>query len=172
MSQALLGLAGRCSRHEVLGFRSQQMPHLCPPRQQNQQMAGQQLAKWASDRPWSGKCPPITCFCQHFVRLQLLRWLLGPHLADVCWHLPELTWNNSSGLSDPVQLLITKDDGREGEDWRRARVRRNVGMGWGRERTLVASHHHIKGGRQVVWGRESRCVFEWQMRGAASLLHG
>lgn len=41
--------------------------------------------------------------------------LLGPRLADACWHLPELTWNNSSGLSEPVQLLITKDDGREEE---------------------------------------------------------
>lgn len=43
MPQALLGLAGNCSRREVSGCRSQQMPRVCPSRQQHQQMAGQQL---------------------------------------------------------------------------------------------------------------------------------
>lgn len=72
------------------------MPRVCPSRQQHQQMGGQQLSQ-ASDRPPSQKCPPITCFCQHFGASAAFGWLLGPHLADVCWHLPELTWNNSSG---------------------------------------------------------------------------
>lgn len=92
MSQALLGLAGNCSRHEAFGFKSHQMPPLCPPIQQNQQMAGQQLASCGPDWPWSRKCPSIMCFSQHFVHLH--GFAFASRSPSAWWHLPELTWNN------------------------------------------------------------------------------
>lgn len=75
----LPGLVGNCCRREAFGFKSHQMPRLCPPIPSTDGRPAAYLAGLRPDQ-YTQKCPLVTCV---FSTLMCSCTLLSPHLSDV-----------------------------------------------------------------------------------------